>query len=268
MRTSRREARKNAFWAVAAIAAFTAGPAPGAEPHQLTTQQMKALSLREADRIVRDDLLSVLQPVDPIHQGRGLWLRDVGLPTRAFRTAYEGLCRRDVVRLRYTAATHDGSYADRPLRPYSVEADAQFALRRAPPLAWSGPEYNRVQEEDCERLSAGATAHWFDAPNDLDAARAVNILDATLTGARAGTLTPCLPDSTKCDGLSTMKAAKLRDLYRISSCTGESDHTVCYQYELEPAWLVTVVARDNGGAPYVSPDYVVSVKVAVFINDR
>lgn len=259
--------RRLALWAAMSLAALAAGPAPAAEPPQLTTQQMRALSPKDADRIIREDLLSVLQPVGQLDQDHRRLLRNVGLTTRAFNTDYEGLCRRDVVRLRYAPVDGAGPYPDGPIRPYSVEARAQFALRHAPPLVRRRLEPGQVWGADCERMGDDAAVHWFEAPGDPDAAQAVNLLEATLARVRAGTLTPCPPDNGGCSSLSSMKAEKLQDVYRVRSCTPESGGAVCYQYYL-PGSLVTVVARDGGAAADVSADDVVSVKEETLIDDE
>jgi hypothetical protein len=55
---------------------------------------MTALSPKEADKVVREDLLSILQSVGKLDQGRWSFLRRVGLTTRGFNTDYQGLAGR------------------------------------------------------------------------------------------------------------------------------------------------------------------------------
>jgi hypothetical protein len=244
------------FWVVALGAALAAGTVVGGEPQPLTARQMEGLPPGEADRIVRQDLLSILKPVGPIYQGRfGL---HVDLTTRAFNTEYEGLCRRDVVQLRYAAVDSAGSYPDRPMRPYGVEAIVQFALDRAPPLAWRRLEPNQVRGADCERLGDEAKAGWFEAPNIREAARAVNLLDVASTRLRAGTFTPA-------PSPAFMDQAKPEGLDHIQSCTAEAG-MVCYEYYFRSSNYVKLIARDGGAGVKFSPDDVVNVNAGSWVD--
>jgi hypothetical protein len=277
MRRRRLETRKKtrrpggpqiAFWLAALTAALATGSALGEELPQLTTRQMTALPPDQADRIIRQDLLSVLQPVGGLHQGAGRFLRYVDLTTPAFNTEYADLCRRDVLRLRYAPVNNDGPYPDRPLRPHGIEAHAQFALRHALPLDWRRLEPDKVLGGDCERMGGDATVHWFDAPSDLNAGQAVNLFDAALTGVTAGKLTPCPSNNANCGELSSIRRVKVQDLYRIRPCGAEGSGMVCYEYDLRPATTVQVVAPQFGVADHLSPDDIVSVREFVLIDDE
>lgn len=260
--TRRARRRRLSVWCVALAASLAAGAGLGAEPQPLTTRQMQALSPKDADRMVREDLLSILQPSGRLAAGRWAYLRSVGLTTRGFATEYPGLCRRDVVRVRYAPVDDAAPYPDRPLRPYGVEAGAQFAMRHAPPFAARRVTPSQVWGSDCERLGGDAAAHWFDAPNNLDAARAVNLLGAAVARLEAGTL-PAACRGRGCEPV--IKDLKPEGLVEILACpTGPG--LICYHYQMESAAFMTVVARGDGADADVSPDDVVSVESEVMVD--
>jgi hypothetical protein len=251
------------LWTWTLGASLATGPALGAAPPPLSMRQMEALSPEQADRRVREDLLSLLQPVGRIERGhvRG----EVDLVTAPFATAYPGLCRRDVLELRYAPTDSAAQDEDQPMRPYGLEAKSQFVLRGAAPVTPRPHSPRSVWGTECAHLSKQATGNWFDAPNEDDAARAVNLFDAALTRLRAGTLSPCASGSTTCSELRQAKALRSDQLLQVFTCKADVG-TVCYDLFFPAAISITLVARDRDGASDISPADVVSVGVGVYVD--
>jgi hypothetical protein len=257
---------RNWRWIVSGLAgltaAFAASSGLGANQVALTTAQMKALPLRLVDQHVKKDFVAVLQPVRKLSQGTRPFLHNVDQTTPPFGTGYEGLCRRDVVRLRYATTEDSRPYPDRKLRPYSVEAKAQFALRGALPVVAAAPRRfpaTPALEAACDRLNGDAKIAWFYAPDEREAALALNILDAARSRVRAGTLKASAYLKGDID---------LKDLDRIEPCRAGEDR-VCYRYVLRGAGLMIIVAQDaNRGATVDAEDIVSLNDGYVLIDDN
>ena len=165
-----------AFWLVVLTAALAAGAGLGTCRVLVTHDAADgdAAASGEADLIVKKDILSVLQPILKLSQGTRPFLHNIDQTTAPFGTGYKGLCRRDVVRLRYSPTEDTGPFPNRKLRPYSVEAKAQFALRGSLPIVWQWTHpFPAVPawEADCGRLNDNAAVDWFSAPrSDREAA--------------------------------------------------------------------------------------------------
>jgi hypothetical protein len=259
--TWRPEAPRIVFWLVVLAGALAAGSGLGAELSRLTTKQMEALPHGEADRTVKADLISVLQPVGKFSQGRRFYLHKVDQMTLPFGTRYHALCRRDVVRLWYAPTDDAGPFPDRKLRPYSVEARAQFALRGALPITTPGPrDPERVWRADCSLQGDDTAVDWFYAPDEPQAALALNLLDAARSRVKAGTL--------KAYDQALMKTIGPRDIDRIEPCRAEPN-MICYRYVLRSSPVVTVVAEYEDRDAKVDPEDVVSVDDGeVLIDDN
>lgn len=104
--------------------------ASAADP--LTTNEMRALSAKEANQQIRDDLLSILQPTGRIKTGHSLTVGDVWTHTKAYATPYKGLCRRDTLSLYYAATDDREDYGKRPVRPYRITAWASYRFVQPP----------------------------------------------------------------------------------------------------------------------------------------
>jgi hypothetical protein len=205
-----------AAWTLAALAASASA---AREP--LSTREMQALSASDANRAVRQDLLSILQPHGRIRI-YGVPLSDVSLETRPFQTEYPGLCEEDALDLKYAPRTPQNPSADQPIRPYGFDVTAYYKagstpvspIKDGPVVRWSAA---------CDRLGKDHLG-WFRAPTAFDAARGVNVLHAALARLKAGSLKfPSCSDINTQN--ATCEAAILArvdetDIWSIDSCDG------------------------------------------------
>ena len=172
--------------AIAAVTFLTAT----ASAQDLSTRDRQALSAKEADRVARRDLLSILQPAGRNERGNLRRMLSAGFLTKPYATAYRGLCRKDMLTVSYGTTATDDRYEDAPLRPYGLELSALFRVtsrdfrveRRSEKF---GPE---PFEDACSSTSAADT--WFFADNENVAAVGYAVVMAADKALVDGTLKP------------------------------------------------------------------------------
>jgi hypothetical protein len=242
-------------------------PALASAQEARTTQQMTTLRPSAANRAVRNDLLSVFQPVGEISSGMFVRLHGVSLRTRPYGTQFTGLCRQDTLWLKYAPTDLQPKHRDQPLQPYGVEASAAFHATRVP---MARPDDAQMQEdvwsESCDHLSASKDAVWFGAEDAEEAARAVNILKAATDQVRAGLLKAASCDKfpnekSGCEQIA-LEEGEIDKINGVSSCPAEAG-TECYAIDVGSLTMLTITARPS--ADELTPRSVESIKVAQYI---
>jgi hypothetical protein len=217
-------------------------PSASAQGQPMTTRQMRTLSDTDARRVIQRDLSSLLGPVDTGDWGHMRLLPYANVPTRPYGTAYEGLCRRELLEIDYAPTGAATAWEDRPLQPYRVELQAQFhglhapvsVIREPGPIAgvYQRTAAARASDASCNALGAGSDIGWFAAVSEEKAAEAVNLLGAALDKIKAGTLAPnsCNlggdAESCRRSIVQTISPASLTSL--VMCVTTSNDR--CYEY--------------------------------------
>lgn len=234
-----------------------------------STRQREALRPRDANRVVQADLLSIFEPVKKIERGMFTQLRGVGLTTKAFGTAFDGLCRRDDVTLWYAPTRDDLSPVSAPVQPYSVEAQAEFHFTKLPQKE---PHLNddptSVWRDECERAGRSENANWFTARDVETAILGTLALKAALEAVRSGAL-KAAPCPTLFDQKSTCEEAILTNgdpakLSSIESCSPEPG-AVCFEVQLDFSTELTIKARDPKSGSGLTPSDVTSIAIQQFV---
>jgi hypothetical protein len=259
--------RQRPLAALRVILAIVIGafPLAATAKDRLSTREMEALSARAANATIRDDLLSVLQPVGRIRSGMLIRLRGVGLTTRAFGTDFDGLCRRDAVSLLYAPSDLGPKPADQPLEPYSIEAQPLFHISRLP-TAEKGDGRTSVWTAECDRLSHDEGAAWFSAKTALVAAQGANWLRMAIDQVKAGTLKarPC--QSLIKAGLSCEQAiidnSDMATIDAIETCTAEPGFA-CFAIDLGSTTKLTIIGQGDPDA--LVPTMIQSIAIEQYV---
>ena len=214
-----------------AAAALTAGMTYTDDP--LTTREMRALSAGQADRHIRQDLLSILRPAGKIATGNMRRLHDTWLHTRAYATQFRGLCRRDTVSVAYAPTVDSTAYEDTPIRPYAVDVSHSYYFA-APPRrddladdgnhAWRSPF-----QAECDHAGKDEWSGWFTADDPHLAMLGAFALQAAVEWARmpGHELAACAPLMRDC-AKDLIASAKLENLDSIATCDAARDQ-LCYK---------------------------------------
>jgi hypothetical protein len=159
-----------------------------------TSQELRALTPSQADKVARADLLSLLKPVKGYPKGMRRRVGAVGFDTEPVGTPYAGLCRKDELYVNYAPVEDASRPEHQPLRPYGVEAQASFHFLRAPKAdADKTATELTIWDEDCAALDDRDDIRWFTAQDDQEAMQGARLLLDALAAVRAGTLKsqPC-----------------------------------------------------------------------------
>lgn len=209
------------------------------------------------------------------------WLRGVDLVTRPFGTKFEGVCRRDAVALRYTRAETGEMPADRPVRPYSIEAHPIFHIIRLPKVEKdpSRPSRPPVDQPACANVPKPWTAResadkdderasWFTAQDAFHAVQAGFLTDMAITAVNAGTLKPepcadnAFPEKQSCKD-QILAAGTLADIDSVESCPADAG-AICYKIAFAGGTELTIMARGNDENPV--PGSILSIAVQIFVT--
>src|SRR3569832_2172194 len=104
-----------------ALLALLAGTAQARETP--TTRQWRGMSAGQADRHIRRDLLSILQPLGKVTTGNLRRIRGLALDTEPYATWFDGLCRRDTIRINYAPTAESKAYEATPVQPYGLDVE-------------------------------------------------------------------------------------------------------------------------------------------------
>jgi hypothetical protein len=231
-----------------------------------STREREALSAREADRIVRRDLLSILEPTGKFESGMSMQLRGATLQTPPFGTEFEGLCQRDSATLWYASAGRSTRSEDVPVRPYGLSAGHAFHFLK-PPVA--DPDWAErgadVWNANCRALGDDDNAAWFDAENSLDAIKGVLAFQAAMTAIRSGAVRVgwCddARDRAKCLA-DVLAAGDLAKIDQVEACPADSG-LVCFDVTAAGHVEFVIVAQEILDS--LAPGPIISVKVSEFI---
>jgi len=239
------------------------------KPH--STSQMEDLRASQANRVVRNDLLSVLEPVHEISSGMFLRLHGVTLMTRPYGTEFDGLCRRDTVWLHYAPVDLHAPTRDQPLQPYGLEATAEF---HAANLPIARPEDAAMQEDvwnkSCERIAKDEDAPWlgwFEAKDADEAARALHALAAAVDQVRAGDLKPSgcrfVGNAERSCNELVLDAGDIENVGSVASCAAAVGQA-CYEIDAFGGieLTITIWPADEG----LVPKTVISIFVEQYIT--
>lgn len=240
------------------------------------------MSSGEANRQLRHDLLSILEPSGKLNPNAFIPSRGVPLATRPYGTQFEGVCRRDIITIRYVQVPAGASSADVPIRPYGVDARQTFHIFRLPGITedMGYPKYSLAEQPVCMnsektwREGQGADQDedkpmsWFEAQDAFHPVQAGFLLDMALKAIKAGTLkvAPC-PDVVKysektCEALID-ETGGLARMDSVETCPAEAG-LLCYRIMFVKAGAeLTITAKGDDESPV--PSRILSVAVDNYI---
>lgn len=233
----------------------------------LSTREREALPPRAANKVVHQDILSVLRPLKQIQSGMLRRLRDLGLTTKAYETEFSGLCRRDVVTLFYAPTAKSERYEDTPIAPYGLEASPYFHIVTMPREEERYDELTlREKQRRCSAADEAEQSNWYAASNAHVAVAGARVLEATLAAVRSGALKaePCSQFDTRvmtCEAV-ILNNARIDTIDEISSCHGEGP-IACYVVIVGNDTELTIKAEMNGDG--LTPKRIISVAMEQFI---
>lgn len=232
-----------------------------------STRQMTALKPSLADRVARQDLLSVFEPVGEISSGMFLQLHGVGMTTRPYGTEFASLCQRDTLTIKYAPTDFEAKPSDQPIRPYGVETTAYFHAAGVPARLPEGPrQRGYAWNTSCGRLAGDTKIRWFRARNAEEAAKAVNVLQVAIDQVRAGTLKPI-----SCELLTNEKGTceqtilhqgVIGQIFEVEACSAQPG-LECFVVDFGAGIVTTIVATPS--AEGLTPLSVVSIKVEQYL---
>ena len=263
---------RSAALCISLIMTATFGVATGAAGEGLqTTREMTALPPAAANRTVRSNLLSVLEPISQrLSSGMSIRLRDVVMSTRPYGAEFKGLCQRDFLWLKY-APTESGPKArDQPLQAYGVEGHTAFHALRAPePILTDTAATLNIWNEECDHLANNADANWFEARDAEEAARAITLLAAATKQIRAGAL-----HSTSCDLFPTnhrtcdqtvLEEGEVSKINSVEACP-TAEGSECLIIDVGNETALTIVGRTMSDPTTPGPVELVSVKQYIVVT--
>jgi len=248
------------------IAALTVSSV-AASAQDLSTRERQALSAKEADRVARRDLLSILRPTGKNKRGMLRRMRGIAFFTKPYATPYKGMCREDILTLNYGATARDGRYEDAPLRPYGLQTSAWFLI-----LSKNFKVEQRSAEFGPEPFDAKCASHsteeaWFAADDDYIAARGYAAAVAAASRLADGSLDPAL-----CDGIfpTTTCRQAARELLRpdgiasVSRCAAPQKERCFVIDGNDTKATLRIDGDDNDDAP-ITPASIKSVAIEQYV---
>ncbi len=275
-------ARATDWMAIACLLTLVSTNSAQARERRQTTEQLGTMTLQEANRMLRRDILSILEPAERIVPINRRQVRDVDLTTRSVGTEFEGICRRDLVRLKYAPEKEGEPYEKAQLRPYAIEAWRTFHIVRLPKIDAKVGSSTLIWQQECtdvdrkwrEREGADPDdawdrAIWFPAPDAFHAVQAGFVLDMALAAVKAGTLKaqPCehvvSSEVQSCEA-AILKAGGVLDIGGVTSCPAKAG-AICYSIDfLRSGTELTIVAR--GDDDNLRPSDILSISVTGFVT--
>jgi hypothetical protein len=231
-----------------------------------STREREALTARQADRVVRRDLLSIFEPAGEFNSGMALQLHSASLQTPPFGTEFEGLCQKDSANLWYAPTERSTQSEDVPVKPYGLTAGHAFHFLK-PPAAdadWAerGPDIWNAQ---CRALGKDQDAIWFGAENSVDAIKGALTFQAAMAAIRSGAVHVdwCDDARNRAKCLADLAAAgELEKLDEVKACPAERG-LVCFDITAAGRFELVIVAQEIVDS--LSPGPIASVRVSEFI---
>jgi len=208
---------------------------------------MEQLTPRQTDRQVKQDLLSILQPVSKVSSGMFRTLHGVAIEGRPFGTEYAGLCQADTLSLAYRPARDGKADRNLPVLPYGLEVSHSFHLLHLPRGSGVEPDSARIgRQPACDKVSGEAV--WFAAPDAETALRGLLFLKSAVKQATAG-----VGPAPKCDPSENCQArlTAAGDLARVRSvekCAAEKGQ-ICYNISFDTSEELTIDADGTTEEP-------------------
>ena len=218
------------------VACLSLSAPANARDEPLSTRQMQAMSSAQVDRTVRQDLLSILEPVKRLGRGNRISLNDVYFRTRPVGSPFMGVCQRDFVMLHYARIGDSTPSRHSPVAPYGIETAPQFHIVTIPGDADPDVgEEKHVWQAACQRLSDKSS--WIDAEDAFDAAQGAAVFRQAVADVRSGNLKPepcpyIYPGTKTCEE-TILAVGSLEDIGAIETCPAEQG-TLCYVFDLAP----------------------------------
>ncbi|MHA6769838.1 hypothetical protein [Sphingobium ummariense] len=244
---------------------------------KLNSNERRALSPRAADRLAREELLSILRPSGRFPKGMMRQVRSMWFTTKSVGTSIPGLCARDTLILDYAPIiapvnTEYYDYEGEPVAPSGVETSRQYRFVKAPTssllnMSASLPSTS-VWRGECRSLKDDEDDRgWFSAPDPETAVRgwlAFRVATAAVQ-AKPALAQPCETyrrAGQKLDCQATL--AMLDDLGKLNGvalCPASAGKS-CYKIDVDNFWI-TVTSRESADGPTALD--VESVKVEEYI---
>ncbi|MES1156860.1 MAG: hypothetical protein ABUL73_03675 [Alphaproteobacteria bacterium] len=213
------------------------------------SKELLALSPADANQVAAHDLLSVLKPTGAFTADLSHNVEGMTFLTQPYQTNYADVCRKDRVTLRYRTAA----------QPEGVDAQPMYHIWRLPvPGFLPGASY-----PVCDARNVDASAAWFAAPSDTDAARAANMFRMAEEEVRNGHLTPgpCDPHGT---GTCAQWALSLDDPSKIQSverCGASRESEVCYLISFDQADITIEATLSTNTPGQITPSAITSMRI-------
>lgn len=246
-----------------AIMALVAAPVAEAAPvarRGLTSRQMERLSPDARDRVVKRDLLSILQTPRKIRRGMRVEVSGAAISTTPVASGYAGLCRRDELIVWYR-----GGRGARRL-PYAVSATPRFRFLKSPSQAVAERDTAQAIDRRCARLDTSEQPPWFEAKDAGEATEATLLLEKAAALVKDGKLqiADCdndwiTPHKT-CQEIMAESTDPMR-VFSVNSCPAKDGET-CYMLTLSGI-EVSITAQYSNDAE--APGEIHSVKIAHYV---
>ena len=229
--------------------------ANSASAQDLSSRQRRALSAREADRVARRDLLSILEPTGKNQRGMLRRMRGTSFFTHPYTTPFRGLCRKDMLSLHYGATVSDSRYEDAPLRPFAVETRALYRVTsRKFSVTPRDEKFGREPfDGDC---SSQSEDDWFFADNDALAATGYAAARAAADRLSDGMLEVTCDATSACIGLAK-EILEPDGIGNIEVCPAPANERC---FEIGGASTVTIHVSGNADVP-IGPSTIKSIEV-------
>jgi hypothetical protein len=231
-----------------------------------STREREALSAREANRVVRQDLLSIFEPAGKFRAGMSIQLRGASLETPPFGTEFNGLCQKDSVAVWYAATDDSFSSEDSPVKPYGLSAGHAFHFLK-PPVAdpdWAERRAD-IWNAKCRAIGKDEDVAWFGAENSFDAMSGVFAFQAAMAAIRSGDVhvARCDDARDKAKCLADVLAADdLTKIDEVRTCPADRG-LVCFDVTAAGHIELTIIAQDVPGS--LAPGAISTVRVSEFI---
>jgi hypothetical protein len=186
-----------------------------------TFDELRDLPRDRVEDVGKRDLAAILKSAEIEHKSFA-GFSGIRLRTDSFATGYEGLCRVDVIVLRYMS---DGTLREgrRQKKARRVDAEHWFHVIKLPPageLMEYSPE--ALRQPGCDGLARDSLDGWFKANDEHQASTAITML----TWPPKPNAPQPAHDCGDCDGIQ--ETADHRNLDEVRACPGEAG-TLCYE---------------------------------------
>lgn len=226
---------------------LAASPAP-AQDDGLTSNELRALPPKQADKQARRDLESVLLPAGQYPHGMRIEVGTKWISTRPYSLEIPGICAQDTLVLLYAPVEAGKADPDRVVEPYGLESMRNYALLKAPypdMLDDTGDNARLRQQSACRALSRNQETVWISAKDPVLIVQGWLAFDAAFGGVDNGSLqlANCniWPGTEKRDCISEFKARHTyARLASVDQCDAEKGQQ-CFRLDIDGMWITVTV---------------------------